>query len=185
MDKKDLKKYYVAIKDKRRIPEKYQRSASITLGLTKAEKVILYRRLNDNIKPKESFTDVLFRLLGLPTLNKVPINKEEEKKIEELKKEAELDDFLTGLIEDDSIYTYSDIPNENDIKAIIGKEFKKAREKKGVSLKDVEKEIKIDGSSYSKFERGEKKVQVYNQLRLCRYYGIKISDIYKKLNSYI
>lgn len=59
----------------------------------------------------------------------------------------------------------------------IGKELKKARENKKLSLVDVGKEINMSKQRLSNYETGIREVSVPEFILICKYYGINYHEL--------
>ena len=69
-----------------------------------------------------------------------------------------------------------DAANVNRYTTIIGQFFKKKRSKINLSLRDVEKELRISNSTLSRYETATIDMPVSAMIELCRFYGCRIGE---------
>lgn len=69
-----------------------------------------------------------------------------------------------------------DAANMSRYTTIIGQFFKKKRSKINLSLRDVEKELRISNSTLSRYETATIDMPVSAMIELCRFYGCRIGE---------
>ena len=63
----------------------------------------------------------------------------------------------------------------------IGKQMQKMRIEKGLGIEKMGKEIGISRNTYSAMENGNIYFNISNLIRFCDYFGITVSDFFKRL----
>lgn len=59
----------------------------------------------------------------------------------------------------------------------IGQKIKKLRKEKGLSLKDLEKAIKIDRNMICNIEAGRRNLTLENLIKICKFFNVSADEI--------